>query len=139
MIAFALPPNGKLYLEKYNTTYSFNMQGKNIFTSILGPIGDGKSEIRRFLKYEIISGVCNILATCTSYVVYYFDMNGYYHFCYMFFLLFFAVFNGAGWYGAKIKKFPKIFDAMIQKEEGKIVRVSNVLGKTLTLSNFKED
>ena len=69
----------------------------------------------------------------------YWDAGGWLQSLFILFTLLSVVLNGARWYQGKILKFRKIFDALIDRENNKIDRLSRVLGPALTLRSLRDE
>jgi len=58
----------RLHAAGQKTTYTYNLQGKSLFTKVLGEIGDGKMyEPLRFVLYELISVGLNAAVLAATY------------------------------------------------------------------------
>ena len=97
------------------------------------------TETWRFLKYEVLLFTGNCMFQSFSYVFYYWDDSGWLQYAFILGVLLSVIINGAKWYQGKILKLRKIFNALIDREEGKIDRLSHVLGPALTLSSLRDD
>ena len=97
----------------YATTFHFNLsggKGNNIFTKVLGKLGDGSDRVR-FIRYECFSIVCNALTLCSTYVLFRSSMR--IHFCVLGFVGTMSSYNGASWYAYRFTKFSKELDRLI--------------------------
>ena len=97
----------------YATTFHFNLgggKGNNIFTKVLGKLGDGSDRVR-FIRYECFSIVCNALTLCATYVL--FRSSVRIHFCVLGFVGTMSSYNGASWYAYRFTKFSKELDRLI--------------------------
>ena len=85
-------------------------KGNNIFTKVLGKLGDGSDRVR-FIRYECFSIVCNALTLCATYVLFRSSMR--IHFCVLGFVGTMSSYNGASWYAYRFTKFSKELDRLI--------------------------
>ena len=115
--AFMLAFGDALRSRHWNTTYHYNMSsrgGRNIFTAVLGRIGEGGSETLRFLKYEVISVALNAAILCTTYPLYAYGTPEI-HFAVVLCTGLFAAWNGASWYNHRLQKFTRQIDRQIEQ------------------------
>ena len=97
----------------YATTFHYNLgggKGNNIFTKVLGKLGDGSDRVR-FIRYECFSIVCNALTLCATYALFRSSMR--IHFCVLGFVGTMSSYNGASWYAYRFTKFSKELDRLI--------------------------
>jgi len=97
----------------YATTFHYNLgasKGNNMFTSVLGKLGDGSDRIR-FIRYECFSVVCNALTLCSTFLL--FQSSIQIHFCVLGAVCVISAYNGASWYACRFTKFSKELDRLI--------------------------
>lgn len=103
-IGIHLPPRiDRNDTSKTPTTYSYAMVangGKNAYTSVLGKLGDGSSEVMRFMKYEVISVSFSAASLALSYAVYMSNIQ--IHFALVAASAFMSAWNGGSWYEARL-------------------------------------
>ena len=85
--------------EGYSTTYRYNMAangGKNMFTNVLGQIGDGQNEALRLVKHNCISVTMSMVGLAATYTLYTWG-SFWIHFSYCLLTCAASVWNGANW------------------------------------------
>lgn len=106
LVGLGLPARG------WDTTYFYNVTKSPAATKVLGKIGDGRSEVARFLKYEVASVLLNAVGISLTYLLYAYGTKTA-HWGILLAICSTSAWNGAGWYHYRITKFSKELDKLI--------------------------
>mmetsp|Transcript_24548 Transcript_24548/g.29747 ORF Transcript_24548/g.29747 Transcript_24548/m.29747 type:complete len:385 (+) Transcript_24548:273-1427(+) len=88
------------------------------FTKVLGRLGSGGSDRVRVFLYSLLYNIGMFITFYLSYLFYKYDtQDGHYLLCYLLFVFFIAIKNGAQWYSRNMSRFSKLVEDMIKAEE----------------------
>lgn len=106
--------------DGHATTPHYNLMPRNpkgnLFTKLFGRWGSGGSDALRYLKYQGMSIVTNIMACAATYPLYRWG-TARIHFGIVLMMCGVSVWNGAEWYATNLRRLTEAIDKLIVKEE----------------------
>lgn len=113
---FMLRFHHSLARQGHKDTYGETVRGNPMMAAVIGKEHSGGSETVRLIKYEVLTVLGNCILLSLSYPLFKFGSADVHAFI-IFLLCCGALYNGAGWYAAKLIKFRKTIDELIAHKD----------------------